>query len=217
MNLSDLAAVGNFVSGIAVVASLMFLYFQVRQLNAQARQAAVNQQAMMKLARTTRVMEVNARMASETFAQMDLRIARNGSDVTADDAMRFWAHARAVFQNGEDTFVQHRRGLVHSTDFASFKRSFGWSLQVPQLRLSWERHRALYDEGYVEFVDRLVAEAPLVLAAPDMLERWQAEMAEAIAVAGPSPPATNPGRAAVPARSRNPRRRARSGASQPDP
>ena len=192
MNLSNLAALGNFVSGVAVVASLVFLYFQVRQLNAQARQAAVNQQAMMKLARTTRVMEVNARMASESYAQMDLRITRNGSDVTADDVTRFWAHARAVFQNGEDTFAQHRRGLVHNTDFASFKRAFGWSLQAPQMRLSWERHRAMYDEGYVDFVDRLVSEAPLVLAAPDILERWQAEMAEAIALAGPSPPVTKP-------------------------
>ncbi|HEY5106105.1 MAG TPA: hypothetical protein VII73_04935 [Caulobacteraceae bacterium] len=192
MNLSDLAAVGNFVSGIAVVASLVFLYFQVRQLNAQARQAAINQQAMMKLARTTRVMEVNARMASESFAQMDLRVARNGSDVTADDVTRFWAHARSVFQNGEDTFAQHRRGLVHNTDFDSFKKSFGWSLQTPQLRLSWERHRAMYDEGYVDFVDRLVSEAPLVLVAPDMLKRWHAEMAEAITLAGASPPVTKP-------------------------
>ena len=113
-------------------------------------------------------------------------------DVTADDVMRFWAHTRAVFQNGEDTFAQHRRGLVHDTDFASFKRGFGWGLQAPQVRLSWERHRTMYDEGYVDFVDRLVSEAPLALAAPDLLERWQAEMAEAIVLASPSPPATEP-------------------------
>jgi len=192
MNLSDLAAIGNFVSGVAVVVSLVFLYFQVRQLNAQARQAAVAQQATMKLARTTRVMEVNARMADESFAQMNLRIDGNGSDVSAADVMRFWAHTRAVFQNGEDTFAQHRRGLVHDIDFASFKRAFGWGLQTPQVRLSWERHRGLYDEGYVDFVDRLVSAAPVALAAPDMLERWQAEMAEAIALASPSPPATKP-------------------------
>jgi hypothetical protein len=192
MNLSNLAALGNFVSGVAVVVSLVFLYFQVRQLNAQARQAAIGQQAMMKLARTTRVMEVNARMASESFAQMDLRIARNGSDVTADDVMRFWAHARTMFQNAEDTFAQHRRGLVHDADFASFKRGFGWGLQAPPIRLSWERHRKMYDEGFANFVDRLVSEAPLVVAAPDMLERWQAEMAEAIAIAAPSPPVTKP-------------------------
>ncbi|HEY3948750.1 hypothetical protein [Phenylobacterium sp.] len=193
MNLSNLASIGSFVSGVAVVASLVFLYFQVRQLNVQAKQAAISQQAMMKLARTTRVMEVNERMASEAFAQMDMRIARNGKDVSAVDVMRFSAHARAVFQNGEDTFAQHRRGLVHPADFTSFEKSFRWGLQSPQLRLAWGRHRMMYDEGYVSFVDRLVSEAPLMLASPDMLERWQAEMAAAIASAGgASPPAAKP-------------------------
>ena len=95
-----------------------------------------------------------------------------------------------MFANGEDTFAQHRRGLVQEADFASFKRAFGWSLQAPQVRLAWERNRALYDEGYVNFVDRLVSEAPPVLAAPDVLERWREDMAEAMALAGRSAPVT---------------------------
>jgi hypothetical protein len=193
MSLSDLAAIGSFVSGVAVVVSLVFLYFQVRQLNAQAKHAAISQQAMMKLARTTRVMEVNARMASESFAQMDLRISRNDKDLSVLDVMRFSAHARAVFQNGEDTFAQHRRGLVSEADFTSFEKGLRWGLQSPQLRLAWERHRVMYDDGYVTFVDRLVSEAPLVLASPEMLDRWQADMAAAIATAGgPAAPVTKP-------------------------
>ncbi|HEY3797609.1 MAG TPA: hypothetical protein VGL58_04590 [Caulobacteraceae bacterium] len=184
MSLSDLAAIGSFVSGVAVAISLVFLYFQVRQLNAQAKQAAISQQATMKMARTTRVMEVNARMADEAFAQMDLRLAHNGKDVSIADVMRFSAHARAVFQNGEDTFAQHRRGLVDKVDFVSFERSLRWGLQLPQLRVAWGRHRMMYDDGYVAFVDRLVSEAPVSPASPGMLEQWQADMATAMATVG---------------------------------
>jgi hypothetical protein len=184
MSLSDLAAIGSFVSGVAVAISLVFLYFQVRQLNAQAKQAAISQQATMKMARTTRVMEVNARMADEAFAQMDLRLAHNGKDVSIADVMRFSAHARAVFQNGEDTFAQHRRGLVDKIDFVSFERSLRWGLQSPQLRVAWGRHRMMYDDGYVAFVDRLVSEAPVSPASPGMLEQWQADMATAMATVG---------------------------------
>jgi hypothetical protein len=38
MSLSDLASLGSFVSGVAVLVSLVFLYFQLRQMNAQVLQ-----------------------------------------------------------------------------------------------------------------------------------------------------------------------------------
>jgi hypothetical protein len=37
MTLSDLAALGSFVSGLAVLVSLIFLWFQLRQMNEQIR------------------------------------------------------------------------------------------------------------------------------------------------------------------------------------
>jgi hypothetical protein len=64
----------------------------------------------------------------------------------------------------------------------------------------------VYDEGYVAFVDRLVADAPLVLAPPDMTERWQADMADAIVLAGGLAPLM-----------RKPRPRRRFGAARPNP
>ena len=39
MSLSQLAEIGSFVSGVAILASLIFLYFQLRQINKQVKQA----------------------------------------------------------------------------------------------------------------------------------------------------------------------------------
>lgn len=47
MSLSDLAALGSFVGGVAVLVSLIFLYFQLRQIGAQMAQADNNQRALM--------------------------------------------------------------------------------------------------------------------------------------------------------------------------
>jgi hypothetical protein len=42
MSLSDLASLGSFVSGAAVLVSPVFLYFQLRQLSGQVKQAEKN-------------------------------------------------------------------------------------------------------------------------------------------------------------------------------
>ena len=51
MSLSDLASLGSFVSGVAVLVSLVFLYFQLGNLNRQVTQAEKNQRAAIHQAR----------------------------------------------------------------------------------------------------------------------------------------------------------------------
>ena len=48
MSLPDLASLGSFVSGIAVLGSLVFLYLQMRQIGAQIEQAERNQRAAIR-------------------------------------------------------------------------------------------------------------------------------------------------------------------------
>lgn len=185
MNLSDLAALGSFVSGVAVLVSLIFLYFQLRQLSAQVKQAEVNQQALVKQARTNRVMEINARMADESFAKVILRISENSDDLTMIEMTRFAAHSRTVFQNGEESFSQYRRGLLTDSDFKSFSSAMRWGFQSPPLRVSWRRHRAMFEPPYTEFVDRLVSEAVVSPPQKGALEAWRADVAsESAPVAG---------------------------------
>src|SRR5580698_8891026 len=151
MSFSDLAALGSFVSGFAVLVSLVLLYFQLRQLTAQVRQSDKYQQTLVKQARTSRVMEVNARLADADFAAAYLRIMTNAQDVTLADWTRFNAHARAVFQNGEDTFSQHRRGLLHEDDFDGFFLSLRGTFHNPPLRLAWESVRRGFPAPYAAF------------------------------------------------------------------
>jgi hypothetical protein len=81
MSLSDLASLGSFVSGVAVLASLV--YFQLRQVNAQVRQTEKNQQALIRQARTDRVTSTNIGLARDkAFADTLIKVQTRADDVT---------------------------------------------------------------------------------------------------------------------------------------
>lgn len=189
MSISELAALGSLVSGVAVLISLVLLYYQLRQLTAQVRQAEHYQQTLVKQARTSRVMEVNARLADADFARVNLRVMTNAHDLTLAEWSRFNAHARAIFQNGEDTYSQYRRNLLHKDDFDGFVLALSWTFRGPGLRVAWMRHRGSFPAPYVAFVDRILAETPVAPIHPEMLTRWKTDMAAELAeAAGPSAP-----------------------------
>ncbi|HEY3798581.1 MAG TPA: hypothetical protein VGL58_09525 [Caulobacteraceae bacterium] len=188
MSLSDLAALGSLVSGIAVLISLGLLYFQLRQLTAQVRQADKYQQTAVKQARTSRFMEVNARLADADFAPVFLRITTNAEDITLTDWSRFTAHARAIFQNGEDTYSQHRRGLLHPDDFDGFLMSLGLTFNSPALRVAWRQVRAGFPAPYVAFIDRIVDETLPVRLRHEALDLWKSNMAAELAEADKASP-----------------------------
>jgi hypothetical protein len=70
MSLSDLASLGSFVSGIAVLLSLVFLYFQFRQVNLQVKQTEKNQQALIRQNRATRSVDLNMRRAEGSLVDV---------------------------------------------------------------------------------------------------------------------------------------------------
>ena len=177
MSLSDLASIGSFVSGIAVLVSLVFLYFQLRQLGTQVLQTEKYQQTLVKQARTSRVMEVNARLTDPGFAELNLRIMTNAKNLTLVEWSRFNAHARAVFQNGEDTYSQYRRGLLHADDFQGFVRALSWTFRGPALRVAWKLHRESFPPAYATFVDDIVAATPVTIPRSEALASWKAAMA----------------------------------------
>jgi hypothetical protein len=183
MSISDLAAIGSLVSGLAVLISIILLYYQLRQLTAQVRQAEQYQQTLVKQARTSRVMEVNARLADANFAAVNLRVMTNAADLTLAEWSRFNAHARAIFQNGEDTFSQHRRKLLHKDDFDGFVLALRWTFRAPGLRVAWTRNRESFPAHYRFFVDQVVAESPVAPIHSEIVERWKSDMAAELAKA----------------------------------
>jgi hypothetical protein len=88
MSPSDLASLGGFVFGIAVLVSLVFLYFQLRQLSRQGRQAEKNQRALMQQARAARGVDIGLQLAGPDLGSLFARGAA-GADLSDAEFHRF--------------------------------------------------------------------------------------------------------------------------------
>jgi len=106
MSLSDLAAIGSFVSGVAVLASLIFVGFQLKQ-NTQAVRAAASQAHSQNWQQIT--MQI---VESADFA----RVWRLGLDdiesLTDDERIQFYAFAGGTLRFFEGARLQWLHGQL---------------------------------------------------------------------------------------------------------
>ena len=88
MSLSDLAALGSFISGIAVVVTLVLLLVQTRQ-------TLRNQRSLMQQGRTARIIDVIYRQTEPQL--MDVMVRGRAGDTTLEPLQieMFLAVARA--------------------------------------------------------------------------------------------------------------------------
>jgi len=66
MSISDLAAIGSFVSGIAVAVTLVFLVIQIRQTNR-------NQRSLMQQGHLTMLVDASMRWAEPAMQNLIVR------------------------------------------------------------------------------------------------------------------------------------------------
>ena len=175
MTLSDLASIGSLISGSAVLVSLVYLSLQIRQTER-------NQQASIRQGRINRAVEmVIARMVPAVAEAVS-----NGIDgdqnLTAQQLALFVAYADALFLHAEDTYYQHEVGLLNEAAFGTFAAYQRYAFTQCGMRVQWKRQRVYYAGAYIEFMDKLLAEASISLA-HDALTDWRTDVLAERAVA----------------------------------
>ena len=168
MTLSDVASIGSLVSGLAVLVSLVYLSLQFRQTER-------NQQASIRQGRINRAVElVTARMEPSVAEAIS-----NGIDgdpnLTPQQLALFVSYADGYFLHAEDTYYQHEAGLLNESAFKTFVAYQRVAFTQCGMRVQWKRQRAYYAGAYVEFLDKLLAEAP-VLPAHDAVADWRRDV-----------------------------------------
>ncbi len=127
MNLSEITAVAAAVSACAVPISLALL---ARQL----RQARRNQQALIQQGRAGRSVEIAMRLMSTDFAEAYHSCMGGDTQITDAQLVQFIGYCRAVFLGAEDSYLQHKQGLLDESAFNSFNRSLRSLLESPGMR-----------------------------------------------------------------------------------
>jgi hypothetical protein len=149
MSLSDLATIGGLVSSAAVVVTLVFLLLQMRQTERIQRGA-------MQQGRAARTVDFILR--STDSALCDAIVRANSSDLTLTPAQiaAFNSYAVAMFWSIEDSFLQHRNGLLDPPSWATEVATLKGFLLMPAWRVAWEMTRHQAGGEYREYVDDML-------------------------------------------------------------
>ena len=178
MSLSDLASLGSFVSGAAVLISLVYLALQVRQ-------AEKNQRAMINDSYATRISELLLHNAEPVNAALLVRVSAGETSFSADELFRLNMMFRVVLINMQATFQQHEAGLLDERSFETNLFSFkeGW-LARPVYRAMWPTWAPVSSPDFRTAVQAMLAEVPLKPPA-DWVADFQNSLALVMASAVP--------------------------------
>lgn len=172
MSLSDLASIGSFISGAAVLVSLVYLSLQIRQ-NSRHSQALIQQ------GRAARVAETALRFAELRNSDGLDKCFNGDPDVSAKDLARFLYICRAAFVSAEDSFFQHREGLLGGLAFGSYEAGLKTGLGAPGLGAGWKLTRDMYEPEFRDYIDRTLGDAnPQASPSTRTLENWKLALAE---------------------------------------
>ncbi len=165
MTLTDLASIGSFASGVAVLLSLIYVSVQIRQ-------ARRHQQAAIRLGRADRIVEM-CFAAGETSAAEAVEKGHAGvADITETQLAQYHWICRGFFYHCEEEFFQHKEGLANEAYFASFLAGTRKMFCLPGLRVQWRQQRESFVPEFVVFMDNLMAQANPVWTY-DALGAWK--------------------------------------------
>ncbi len=170
MSLSDLASLGSFVSGFAVLLSFVFLAAQLRQAN-------VNQRALIQSARASRVIDTIYRNIEPHLLHVIQRGAGGDATMPPEEIQAFLQAAYGSFLNFEDTYLQHRAGTIHPSAWQASSGRLEIILTSPGWRVAWRKRRAMLDSDFAQAVDQIVAKGRLS-AWEEPTTSWASDVAE---------------------------------------
>jgi hypothetical protein len=152
MTLSDLASIGSFVSGIAVLVSLIYVAIQIRQ-------AERNQRTLLQHGTSTRAAEIVRHWSDPHIAEAYVKM-QSGEPLTAVEAWQLNIQFRTSLLSWQDGFLLQRASLVDALQFEGTQRTFRTLLAQPVLRAMWNMTKATFAPEFIAYVEAQPLDAP---------------------------------------------------------
>jgi hypothetical protein len=164
LSLETLANLGEFVSAFAVVLSLVYLAYQVRQNTLSLRTE--------NYARALdRVAAQQARMSADpAMAALFGRGVLDTSSLTPEQRIQFaWAFYE-MFGAFEFMYHQSRAGALQAEVWERWSATLSWWISLPGVQAWWRAKPTPFSASFSEFVEACLSAAPADVAAA---RRWQ--------------------------------------------
>ena len=155
MTMQDLGGIGEFIGGIAVVITLVYLAVQIRQNTKSVR--ASTYQAILDSSRSdTELLLVHPHL------ERVYRVGRRNPEKLNDDERPLFRMLVAqLLLSSESLFLQHQQGAIDSDYWQRRQQTLRGLLSQPGVRQWWAARgtpREYYDPGFRELVDSILGE-----------------------------------------------------------
>jgi hypothetical protein len=170
MSLPDLAALGSFVNGLAVLISLIYLALQVRQTKR-------NQQIAIRHSRVSRIVDLQLALADPGVAGAWLHGSGSPNGLTQTELSQFINLCRALFFHFEDSFYQREEHLLNDEAFETVVAGARLSARSPGWRAAWRIARPNFGGRFLKFMDDVVAESAVQPPLDLSLDAWKVAFA----------------------------------------
>lgn len=177
MSLADLSAIGGFISGIAVVITLVILVLQLRQ-------ASRNQRATMHFQRLSVVQDASlAIMSNPDLSALQIRGGTGDATMPPEMVMQYLVLTRNIFRLFEEFFYQHRDGMLDDVRWATNMRRFRMFAQAPGFRAAWRTESSSYEKDFAAWVETVFMDVAAIPRPAVHIDVWHERVKEELAKA----------------------------------
>ena len=147
MNFEALGNLGDFIGGIGVIATLLYLAVQIRTNTQEVRSASLD---------STR----NSYLESQRSLWRDPELVRiwfsglSGEELSDLDGRRFSLMLISVAREWETAFHKSRGGTLDSASWAGMAEEFARTFATPGVQHYWKRIRFGFSPDFVSFAER---------------------------------------------------------------
>jgi hypothetical protein len=165
MTLEQVFFASQSIAAVAVVASILYLAREVRQSERVQR-------ATMQQGRADRASKASLAIAGAELARIWQIGLSQRPEFTREEFAQWALMCRAAFLSGEDSYLQHKAGLLDKASWESYVAGAQFYMACPGMRAMWKVGSKQFGADFREFVDRILANAE-VSGPADPYVAWQ--------------------------------------------
>jgi hypothetical protein len=159
MTLEDLGNLGDFIGGIAVIVTLVYLALQVRQNNRLLQSNTSSVRAASSIAINERLVGVNQSLVENpSLAEIFVRELSSPGTIEGADRVRLDTLLQSMFISLENILRLSQAGTIDPKDWEPWSGHLRNWLRNPAVRAWWGRQQSPFGEDFVRHVRALLDE-----------------------------------------------------------
>ena len=147
MTLNELGNIGEFISSIGVIVSLIYLAVQIRK-NTDTERTSTYQSVVSDFGSLNQTMSSNAKLSCLYVKGME-----NFAELDADEKARISQLFFATFHYFENMYYQYRKGYLEEDVWRGWKRLMLTYYARPGFQTWWSIRRDVFSDSFGEFLE----------------------------------------------------------------